>query len=81
MPMGNVLGYWRCSQKVLLSVVYHWKRDEENFKEETRTEEGLPGQRYSVSKARKVLTARAAFESSLGVTTATDTHFLQPPFP
>lgn len=43
-------------------------------------EKGLPAQRCSVSKVRKVLTARASFEPSLGEATATNTHFRQPVF-
>ena len=63
-----------------LTIAWHWDRGGENLGEETWSGKGLPAQRCSVSKVRKVLTARASFEPSLGEATATNTHFRQPVF-
>lgn len=45
-----------------LEVVWHWDRGGENLREEMWSGKGFPGQRCSVSKVRKVLTAGASFE-------------------
>lgn len=65
----------RSTWKVPLTVAGHWNRGGENLGEETWSGKSLPGQRCSVSKVRKVLTAGASFEPSLGEATATNTHF------
>lgn len=73
--MGKMLESWEehlegapdCSVALEQGWREPWRRDMEW--------ESLPGQRCSVSKVRKVLTAGASLEPSLGEATATNTHF------